>query len=158
MRDRLTEDFVTNAITAYLAASSWELRSVAAPGMGSGTILRPNPDATGRRPKIAGGVVIDVIARKDEMWLFLENKDRFSASDLLKLAEVRDSGRYSEDLARLTGSRSAELRFGLGMPDTEAAREHVKARVAQLDCFVLVSPDRSCACLGSWSPASGPVG
>lgn len=154
MKDRLSEDFVTNAITAQLAAVTWELRSVAAPGMGSGTILRPNPDAEGRRPKIKGAVVIDVIARTGETWLFLENKDHFSASDLRKLAEVRDSGRYSEDLARLTGSSAVELRFGLGMPDTEACRASVAKHAGSLDCYVLVGADRGCTWIG-WSPTGG---
>lgn len=151
MRAKTTEDFVTNAIAAQLAASGWDLRSVAAPGMGSGTILRPNPDAAGRRPKVKGGVVIDVIASKDGSWLFLENKDRFSLSDLLKLVNVRDSGRYSQDLARLVGP-AAELRFGLGMPDTEASRSAVAGRLPDLDCYGMVAADRNCDWLGAWSP------
>jgi hypothetical protein len=154
VRDKATEDFVTNVIAAQLAVSGWELRAVAAPGMGSGTILRPNPDAAGRRPQLKGAVVIDVIARKGGRWLFLENKDRFSSSDLLKLTRLRDSGLYSRDLAQLVGSAAEELRFGLGMPDTAATRAAVARHASDLDCYGMVADDRSCEWLGVWSPGS----
>jgi len=145
----MDEAFVTDAVARNLAGAGWSLRSVARPQMGSGALLRPDPEE-GRRPeRVAGGVVIDIVASNAGIWLFLESKDRFSTDDLRKLQGVRDNPSFDGPLRRLTrDSRQPERLFGLCMPTSEAALEKVAVHAGDLDVFIGVSEEGRCTQLG----------
>lgn len=131
----LTEEKVTLAVIEALRQAGWTIVSFDFPQSGTGRAVIADP-VSSASAKRRDRIVPDVIAVRDGTCLVLENKSLFVASDVGKLAEMRDSGRYDQSLARLLNGFNVSLvLYGIGLP-IDAASLVVAHVVPQLDLLL----------------------
>ena len=70
----MTEEEITKSILKWLIENNWEIICFDFPKSGTGIFLHPN----GSSNKNKDSINIDIIAIKNGISLFFENKDRFS--------------------------------------------------------------------------------
>ena len=76
----MSEEEVTNSIMDWLESCGWEIVSFDFPQSGTGRTLHPNPDVR-EHTKNKGGIIPDIVAIRNGIAAFFENKDRYVHSD-----------------------------------------------------------------------------
>jgi hypothetical protein len=83
----MKEERVTINILNWLESNGWKIICYDFPQSGTGVLLHPNSDEN-RTTKNKGGIIPDILATRNSVALFFENKDRFVLSDFEKLKEI----------------------------------------------------------------------
>ena len=118
----MNEEFVTKAILKALADAGWEIVSFDFPQSGTGRTLHPDDIIS----KNEGAIVPDVVAVKDGVCLYLENKDHYSYSDFVKVRDVIQGKRYEKAFRHmLEGVDVKRMVCGIGMPVSSFVGEAV---------------------------------
>ena len=113
---KMREEKVTITILKWLQSNGWQIICFDFPQSGTGVSLHPNEDLR-ENTKNKGAIIPDIIANKDGISLFFENKDRFVLSDFQKINYVKVSGDYVESLSNLlTNYESNAIYYGIGLP------------------------------------------
>lgn len=126
----MREEKVTVQLLEWLENNNWKIICYDFPQSGTGKLLRPNC-TTGSRTKNKGGIIPDILAVKDNVCLFFENKDRFVFSDFQKIKSVKELGNYSEAInALLIQYPITHIYYGIGIP---AIRKEINKALKHID-------------------------
>lgn len=80
----MTEEQVTKSLLHYLTDNGWHIVCFDFPQSGTGRILHPN-NANSQKNK--DSIIPDIVAVKNNISLFFENKDRYYFPDYEKVNE-----------------------------------------------------------------------
>jgi hypothetical protein len=142
MEGCMTEEQITKAIISWLEQEGWEIICFDFPQSGTGKVIHPNEQNITSKNK--GSFIPDIVAIKDEIVIFFENKDRFVLDDFLKVEELGNSDRYSKSIQRLlNGYNYNEIYYGVGLPNTILIVKKISENIEKIDFIVLVSIDNS---------------
>ena len=115
----MKEERVTINILNWLESNGWKIICYDFPQSGTGILLHPNSDEN-RTAKNKGGIIPDILATKNSVALFFENKDRFVLSDFEKIKEIKTLGNYSNSLNSLLSKFNVTtIYYGIGIPEVE---------------------------------------
>ena len=141
MERRLTmrEERVTINILNWLEENCWQIVCYDFPRSGTGILLHPNGDD--RTEKNKGGIIPDIIAVKEDIALFFENKDRFYQPDFDKLFEIKTENNFSDSLSQLLiGFSISKMVYGIGIPEEKKHLEKSKTQLNKID-FLITTDD-----------------
>lgn len=140
MERRITEEQLTKALLHWLEAHSWRIICFDFPQSGTGITLHRNKQSGSSKNK--GSFIPDIVAIKNEIVLFLENKDKFALSDLIKIQYLRGNKDYSHSISRLlAGTKYSKILFGVGLVHSECAEKKVKLHLGKLDFVIFLHAD-----------------
>jgi hypothetical protein len=126
----MREERVTINILNWLERNGWKIVCYDFPQSGTGVLLHPNSDEN-RTTKNKGGIIPDILATRNSVALFFENKDRFVLSDFEKLKEIKTLGNFSNSLyAILSDFNVTSVYYGVGIP---AIEKHIKKSLENID-------------------------
>lgn len=110
----MTEEQVTKAILNALIKGEWKIIAFDFPQSGSGKMLHPNDNIS---EKNKGGIVPDIVAVKNRLCLFFENKDRFVLGDFHKVSALINENQYSNSITVLLSDYSIDkILYGVAFP------------------------------------------
>lgn len=136
----MTEEQVTKAFLKKMIESGWKIICFDFPQSGTGRFLHPN-NAVG--DKNLGTINPDIVAVKDGICLFFENKDHFYYPDYEKQNKLITNNQYTEDISKLLkGNVVKTFFYGIGIPTTAHGQKSVDSQ--ELVDFVFgVEEDKS---------------
>ena len=135
----MREERVTINILNWLEENGWQIVCYDFPQSGTGILLHPNGD--NRTEKNKGGIIPDIIAVKEDIALFFENKDRFYQPDFDKLFEIKSENNFSDSLSQLlSGFSISKMVFGIGIPEEKKHLEKSKTQLDKID-FLITTDD-----------------
>lgn len=139
----MREERVTINILSWLEGNGWKIVCYDFPQSGTGVLLHPNTDEN-RTTKNRGGIIPDILATKNSIAVFFENKDRFVLSDFEKIKEVKTLGNYSNALNTiLAGFKVTKIYYGIGMPANEKDVEKSLEYIDGIDFLISTNEDKS---------------
>jgi hypothetical protein len=116
---KMREEKVTINILNWLENSSWTIICFDFPQSGTGILLHPNKFEN-FPSKNKGGIIPDIIAVKDNIALFFENKDRFVLSDFNKINEIKNNRLFENSIEKLIEPIIiSKIYYGIGIPTIE---------------------------------------
>ncbi len=137
----MREENVTKAIIDWLDDNNWVIVCYDFPQSGTGVLLRQNNE--NRASKNKGSVIPDIVAVKDGIALFFENKDRFYKPDFDKLNKIKTNGNYSKSLEELLFSYNIRtIYYGVGLPGLAKEIEKSKAHIEKVDFVISTTDDK----------------
>lgn len=110
----MTEEMVTKGILAFLMSRGWKIVSFDYPQSGTGRALHPR----GSLSKTEGVLIPDIVAVKDGVSIYLENKDHYYHDDFLKVASVLNKKDYAEAFGNVLGVNQETMLGGVGLPES----------------------------------------
>lgn len=113
----MEEAFVTLSIIDYLEKYGWEIISYDYPQSGTGIMLKLSESE-----KNKGGIIPDIIAYKNNTLIVMENKNRYSYNDFIKINEMKISRAYEQILSGLSSKYIRNFYYGIGLPDKSCKR------------------------------------
>jgi DNA integrity scanning protein DisA with diadenylate cyclase activity len=115
----MREERVTKNLLAWLQSNGWKIICYDFPQSGTGVLLHPNTDEN-RTTKNKGGIIPDILATRNSVALFFENKDRYLLSDFEKIKEIKTLSNYSNSLNKiLSNFNVTSVYYGIGIPAIE---------------------------------------
>ncbi|MDP3057240.1 MAG: hypothetical protein Q8N37_01815 [bacterium] len=136
MERRISEESVTKTIISWLEKNGWSIICFDFPQSGTGKVLHSNNRA-GLKNK--DSIIPDIVAIKNGVVIFCENKDRFSFSDFQKVESIKKENNYSDSINKLLSSyQYTSIYYGIGLPITPQNREKINESRTQVD-FVIES-------------------
>ena len=137
----LTEEQVTKAILDWLESNGWEIICFDFPQSGTGVILHPNKISYPSKNK--GAFIPDIVAIKDNIVLFFEDKDRFYLDDLQKVCYLRTTDKYSSSIRNLLSNyQYTSIHYGVGVAYSEKAVEKIDTYSSLVDFAVFCKPNK----------------
>tara|TARA_R110002012_G_scaffold41736_5_gene114128 strand:+ start:35072 stop:35491 length:420 start_codon:yes stop_codon:yes gene_type:complete len=113
----------------WLVLNGWHIVTFDYPKSGIGHMLHPN--SIDKTEKNKNGIIPDIIATKDNIAVFFENKDRFYELDFDKLFEIKTQNNFSDSLSQLlSGYSISKIVYGIGIPEE---KKHIEKSIKQLD-------------------------
>lgn len=142
MARRLTEEQVTKLILIWLEANGWKIICFDFPQSGTGTVLHPNSNIR-ESTKNKGGFIPDIVAVKNNIAVFFENKDRFVFSDFEKVNVLKTHNNYSNSLNELLKNYEIEnIFYGIGLPFQKKYENKISENLQMTDFIVLVEDNK----------------
>ena len=137
---KLREEQITKKLLMWLENHSWKILAYDFPQSGTGIILHPNENI--RDSKNKGGIIPDIIAIKDDVVVFFENKDHYDADDFNKIMMLREANDYSDSISKfLMDFKYSLILYGVGLPNTQTVKRKSVANIDKIDFALLVSED-----------------
>lgn len=137
----MKEEKVTKNILDWLESNGWKIICYDFPQSGTGVLLHLNNDK--RTEKNKGGIIPDIIAVKNDIGIFFENKDRFYKSDFDKLNEIKTESNYSDSLVQLlNGLNVKAIYYGIGIPQLEKDIEKSKLHLEKIDFLISTNTEK----------------
>ena len=141
MERRITEEQVTKSILNWLEENGWEIICFDFPQSGTGVSLHPNEEL--RSTKNKGAIIPDIVAVKNMIVVFFENKDRFVLGDFIKLQGLKLGNDYSVSLDKLLKNLNhKKIFYGVGLPNTENTIKNTMENKEKIDFAIFVSSNR----------------
>lgn len=138
----MREERVTINILNWLEVNGWKIVCYDFPQSGTGVLLHPNT-VENRTTKNKGGIIPDILATRNSIALFFENKDRFVLSDFEKLKEVKTLENYSNSLDTILAAFNvSKIFYGIGIPANEKDVEKSLEYIDGIDFLVSTSEDK----------------
>lgn len=109
----MTEEIVTRSILAHLMKCGWRILSFDFPQSGTGRSLHP----AGSQSKNQGVLIPDIIAVKEDVGIYMENKDHYYPEDFCKVHNVLHGLAYSDSFSKVLGIEQETLIGGIGLPE-----------------------------------------
>lgn len=135
----MTEEQVTKTILKWLRTNSWNIICYDFPQSGTGRLLHPN----GANEKNKGAINPDIVAVRNNICLFFENKDRFYFPDYEKVNALIVDNDYTDDIAYLLcGHNVNKFYYGIGLP-TEKHNVKSQESATLVDFILGVSEDKT---------------
>lgn len=136
----MTEEQVTKALLKYLTDNNWHIICFDFPQSGTGRVLHTN-NSVGEKNK--DSIIPDIVAVKNNISLFFENKDRFYLPDYQKVNELIVNNQYTKDIDKLlSGYKVKTIYYGIGLP-TEKHKEKSKESASMVNFILGVNEDKS---------------
>lgn len=137
----MREENVTKNILQWLQNNKWEIICFDFPQSGTGVLLHLNN--TNRTEKNKGGIIPDIIAVKEGIAVFFENKDRFYQPDFEKLFEIKTQLNYSNSLNLLLSDHNVTLiYYGIGVSDIKKEIEKCKQNLDKIDFLISTNKEK----------------
>lgn len=109
----MKEEFVTKRILKWLIDEGWGVICFDFPQSGTGRFLHPN----GSISKNQDSINPDIVAVKNGICVFFENKDRFYPPDYYKVNSLITENNYTEAISTLLKGFSVNrILYGIGIP------------------------------------------
>lgn len=136
----MTEEVVTKSILDWLMREGWNIVCFDFPQSGTGRFLHPN---NAESEKNKGTINPDIVAVKETVGLFFENKDRFYFPDYEKQNLLINGDDYSIAINDLLSPYPInEIYYGIGLPTIKHSKK--SKEVASLVDFIIgVEKDKS---------------
>ena len=129
----MTEEQVTKAIMAWLISNDWHIVCFDFPQSGTGRVLHPN-SAAGEKNK--DSIIPDIVAVKEDICLFFENKDRFYYPDYEKVNDLIVDNQYTNAIAALLHDCEVkDIYYGIGLPTIKHKKKSQES--AELVNFII---------------------
>jgi hypothetical protein len=142
MEGRITEEQVTKAILNWLESNNWEIICFDFPQSGTGVSLHLNQEL--RTTKNKGAFIPDIVAIKNKIVLFFENKDRFVLNDFLKVQELRQTTNYATSIEKLLKEYTySKIYYGVGLAHTPKTKQKTDEHLEKIDFVVFCHLDSS---------------
>lgn len=142
MERRITEEQVTKAILEWLEENGWEIICFDFPQSGTGVSLHPNQEL--RTTKNKGAFIPDIVAIKNGVLLFFENKDRFVLTDFIKVQELKQTKDYTASIVKfLANFTYSKIFYGVGLAYTEKTEQKTNEHLEKIDFAVFFQQDNS---------------
>ncbi len=110
----MREEQVTKSILKWLIDHQWSIVCYDFPQSGTGHFLHPN----GSTDKNKDTINPDIVAVKEDICLFFENKDRYYFPDYEKQNKLIHNNNYTDSInALLHGFPVSVIFYGIGFPD-----------------------------------------
>ena len=133
----MTEEQITKSIIKWLKVKKWEIVCFDFPQSGTGRTLHPNPDVR-EHTKNKGGIIPDIVAIRNGIAAFFENKDRYLHSDFEKVQMLRENDGYSDAIdALLSGHEVQNISYGVGGPEKKAFIDRATQSREMVDFIVV---------------------
>jgi len=131
----MREENVTKNILKWLQNNKWEIVCFDFPQSGTGVLLHLNN--TNRTEKNKGGIIPDIIAVRNGIAVFFENKDRFYQPDFDKLIEIKTKKNYSDSLELLLSDYNiSSIFYGIGISDIKKEVDKCKLEINEIDFLI----------------------
>lgn len=141
----MSEEQVTKAILKWLLDNYWKIICFDFPQSGTGRLLHPN----GASEKNKGAINPDIVAVRDGVCLFFENKDRFYFPDYEKVNGLIVDNDYTDDIAKLLAGHTVNVfYYGIGLP-TVKHKKGSKDAADLVDFIIGVEEDRTVSVLSN---------
>lgn len=115
----MSEEEVTMELIRWLRGEGWKIIAFDYPGSGTGIRLHKN----GTRHRNKDTIVPDIIAVKNNLALFFENKARFYKKDFEKQYYNIVDNKYSDGVKNLLESyKVKKIMWGIGIPEKSFKR------------------------------------
>jgi len=138
----MREERVTINILNWLEQNGWYIVCYDFPQSGTGILLHPNGDY--RTEKNKGGIIPDIIAVKNTVALFFENKDRFYQPDFDKLFNIKTENNFSDSLHQILSEFSvSKIAYGIGMPEEKKQLEKSKTQLDKIDFLITTDENKT---------------
>lgn len=112
----MREENVTMLLMEWLKKNSWNIIAFDYPGSGTGIRLHKN----GTRYKNKDTIVPDIIAVRNNVAMFFENKDHFYKKDFEKQYINITENLFSDDVNELLCPYNiTAIKWGIGIPETK---------------------------------------
>ena len=135
----MREEHVTKALLKWLLDNRWEIICFDFPQSGTGRLLHPN----GASEKNKGAINPDIVAVRNSVCLFFENKDRFYFPDYEKVNDLIIDNQYTDTISTLLSGHQIEYTYyGIGLP-TERHKDKSRESARLVDFILGVSEDKS---------------
>lgn len=116
----MTEENVTKSILKWLKNNEWEIVCFDFPQSGTGQFLHPNNSES---EKIKGAINPDIVAVKNDICIFFENKNRFYYHDYEKQNSLINENDYSNAInILLSNYKVKNIYYGIGLPAIKHSR------------------------------------
>ncbi|MCI5795343.1 MAG: hypothetical protein MR019_00480 [Ruminococcus sp.] len=136
----MTEEQVTKALLQYLTDSGWHIVCFDFPQSGTGRVLHPN-NADSEKNK--DSIIPDIVAVKNNISLFFENKDRFYFPDYKKVNELIVDNQYTNAIDKLLSDYEIDnIFYGIGLP-TDKHKEKSEESAHLVNFILGVNTDKS---------------
>lgn len=110
----MREEQVTKSILNWLLSKEWDIVCFDFPQSGTGRFLHPN-EGSGNKNKAS--INPDIVAVKNDICIFMENKDRYYHQDYIKINDLIVHDDYSLAInALLSGYKVSNIYYGIGLP------------------------------------------
>jgi hypothetical protein len=140
MERRITEEQITKAILIWLETDGWEIICFDFPQSGTGVSFHPNQEL--RTTKNKGAFIPDIVAIKNGVVLFFENKDRFVLKDFLKVQELKNTTDYSASIVKfLIDFKYSKIFYGVGLALTDKNEKNTKEHLDKVDFIIFFQPE-----------------
>lgn len=137
----MREEKVTINILKWLENNGWKIVCFDFPQSGTGVLFHPNNEEN-RTSKSKDGIIPDILATRNTVALFFENKDRFVQSDFEKIKEVKLLGNYSNSLNNiLSDFNITNIFYGIGIPAVEKYITKSLENIKGIDFLISTSED-----------------
>jgi len=135
----MTEEQVTKALLRHLMNDNWHIICFDFPQSGTGKVLHPDDS---NKEKNKHSIIPDIVAVRNNIAVFFENKDRFYFPDYQKINELIVNNQYSKAITELLSDYNInKIYYGIGLPLEKHTEKSQKA--AYLVNFILgVNPDK----------------
>ena len=138
----MREERVTINILNWLEENGWQIVCYDFPQSGTGILLHRN--GNNRTEKNKGGIIPDIIAVKDDIALFFENKDRFYQPDFDKLLKIKTVNNFSDSLNQLlSGFSITKIVYGIGIPEEKKHLEKSKTQLDKIDFLITTDVNKN---------------
>ena len=137
----MREENVTKNILQWLQNNNWNIVCFDFPQSGTGILLHLN--SSNRVEKNKGGIIPDIIAVKNGVAVFFENKDRFYQKDFDKLHEIKTESNYSDSLDLLLKRHNiTSIFYGVGVPDIKKEVEKCIPFLDKIDFLISTNKEK----------------
>ena len=113
----MREEDVTRLLALHLSRSGWKVITTHHPGAQGGVYVLRDPRP---KPPTKGAVVLDLVAKRGQVYLLVECKDRYYRPDALKVRALAADPAYRPSLAerfRIGWQRTPRLLGAIALPD-----------------------------------------
>jgi len=134
----MKEEQVTKAMLRWLMDNCWKIVCFDFPQSGTGRILHPKGNNESKNKK---AIIPDIVAVKDGVCIFVENKDRFYYPDYEKQNSLIVGNEYSDSITTLLkGYEVNEIYYGIGLPTSKHKKGSIDA-ASLVDFIICVDDD-----------------
>ena len=138
----MREEKVTISILKWLDNKKWDIVCYDFPQSGTGILLQKNSFLGLNKNK--GGIIPDIMAKKSDVVVYFENKDRYYAGDFTKIKDLKEKCEYSEAFTTILGNPLPKnIYYGVGIPSIPAELEKCLSSKEMIDFLVSVDENYS---------------
>jgi Holliday junction resolvase len=129
---RITEEQATKAFLDWLELSGWEIICFDFPQSGTGISLHPNESI--RTGKNKAAFIPDIVAIKNDVVVFFENKNKFVLNDFIKVQTLRQNNNYSNSITRLLMNfKYSRIFYGVGLVHSSSIEQKINKQKDKID-------------------------
>lgn len=142
MERRITEEQATKAILDWLESNDWKIICFDFPQSGTGVSIHPNNEL--RTTKNKGAFIPDIVAIKNDIVVFFENKDRFVLDDFVKVQDLRQNNDYSKSIEKLLADfKFAKIFYGVGLVHSVRSEQKTNENLDKIDFAILYHENKT---------------